>query len=162
MPPSTTTLSNSGQTPRKRRCCAFEENPVTYSAPAGLYQPRSKIAIFPRNREGWMKRGTTRQGVIVERRGVTTAMSLCPRRAGDACHQPGKRRGWVAVDAREPGGLNAAMGMFTVRVRVANPSAPDRFFDDDFWVDTGALYSFMPEDRLAAIGLAPVQSREII
>jgi predicted aspartyl protease len=54
------------------------------------------------------------------------------------------------------------MGMFTVRVRVANPSAPDRFFDDDFWVDTGALYSFMPEDRLAAIGLAPVQSREII
>src|SRR5262245_16026527 len=54
------------------------------------------------------------------------------------------------------------MGMFTVQVRVANPGDPARWFDEDFWVDTGALYSFVPEDRLAAIGLAPLRSREII
>src|SRR5262245_61928307 len=54
------------------------------------------------------------------------------------------------------------MGMFTVQVRVANPGDPARWFDEDFWVDTGALYSFVPEDRLAAIGLAPLGSREII
>ncbi len=52
--------------------------------------------------------------------------------------------------------------MFTVRVRVANPTDPERFFEEDFWVDTGALYSFIPEDRLAAIGLTPIRSREIV
>jgi predicted aspartyl protease len=54
------------------------------------------------------------------------------------------------------------MGMFTVRVRVTNPADAARSFEEDFWVDTGALYSFIPEDRLAEIGLQPVRSREII
>ena len=48
--------------------------------------------------------------------------------------------------------MNAARGMFKVRVRVTNPSDASGFFEDEFWVDTGALYSFVPEDRLEGIG----------
>jgi predicted aspartyl protease len=54
------------------------------------------------------------------------------------------------------------MGMFQVRARVANPGDPARFFDEDFWVDTGALYTFVPEDRLQAIGLLPTRARDLI
>jgi hypothetical protein len=54
------------------------------------------------------------------------------------------------------------MGMFQVRVRVTNPAAPDRSFEELFWVDTGALYSFVPGKRLAQIGLAPVRSRDLV
>jgi predicted aspartyl protease len=54
------------------------------------------------------------------------------------------------------------MGMFQVRVRVANPSERSRFFEEDFWVDTGALYSFIPEGRLNEIGIRPLRTRELI
>ena len=54
------------------------------------------------------------------------------------------------------------MGMFQIKVRVANPTDPGRSFEEDFWVDTGALYSFVPEDRLAEIGLKPLHARELI
>ncbi len=40
------------------------------------------------------------------------------------------------------------MGMFKKRVRVSNSKDPSQFFEEEFWVDTGALYSFIPEDRL--------------
>lgn len=54
------------------------------------------------------------------------------------------------------------MGMFQVKVKVANPAHPENFFEELFWVDTGALYSFVPEDRLHSIGLQPLRSRELI
>lgn len=54
------------------------------------------------------------------------------------------------------------MGMFKVKIKVANPANPELFFEEDFWVDTGALYSFVPEDRLQEIGLEPLHSRELI
>jgi len=54
------------------------------------------------------------------------------------------------------------MGMFKVRVRVTNPSDASRFFEDELWVDTGALYSFVPEDRLEGIGIDPALSRDVI
>ena len=54
------------------------------------------------------------------------------------------------------------MGMFQVRVSVANPSERSRFFEENFWVDTGALYSFIPEDRLKEIGIQPLLTRELI
>ncbi|MGA9451524.1 MAG: hypothetical protein WBW41_09320 [Verrucomicrobiia bacterium] len=54
------------------------------------------------------------------------------------------------------------MGMFQVNVRVANPAQTEKFFEERFWVDTGALYTFVPEDRLVAIGLKPLRSRELI
>ena len=54
------------------------------------------------------------------------------------------------------------MGMFKVRVTVQNPADSSRRFEEDFWVDTGALYSFVPEDRLHEIGLEPTRSRELV
>ncbi len=54
------------------------------------------------------------------------------------------------------------MGMFKVRVKVANPAKPHLFFEEDFWVDSGAMYTFAPEDRLGAIGLQPTHSRDLI
>ena len=54
------------------------------------------------------------------------------------------------------------MGMFKVAVKIANPADPKRIFKEDFWVDTGALYTFVPEDRLEEIGLTPLRGRELI
>lgn len=54
------------------------------------------------------------------------------------------------------------MGMFQVKVRVANPDEPERSFEEMFWVDTGALYSFVPAPRLDGIGLTPLRSRELV
>lgn len=52
--------------------------------------------------------------------------------------------------------------MFRVRVKVANPASSERSFEEEFWVDTGAVYSFAPEDRLAEIGLEPLRSRDVV
>ena len=57
---------------------------------------------------------------------------------------------------------NACVGMFQVTVRMANPHDATRFFDEKCWVDTGALYTFVPEDRLQQIGIAPLRTRELI
>jgi predicted aspartyl protease len=54
------------------------------------------------------------------------------------------------------------MGMFRVRVRIANPAEPERSFEELFWVDAGALYSFVPGKRLEEIGLEPIRSRELV
>lgn len=54
------------------------------------------------------------------------------------------------------------MGMFQVTVTVANPRDASRCFDEKFWVDTGALYTFVPEDRLEQIGITPLRARELI
>jgi clan AA aspartic protease len=52
--------------------------------------------------------------------------------------------------------------MFQVQVRVSNPSERSRFFEENFWVDTGALYSFVPEGRLKEIGISPLRARELV
>lgn len=54
------------------------------------------------------------------------------------------------------------MGMFRKRVRVSNIKDPDRFFEEEFWVDTGALYSFVPEDYLERIGVEPSVTRNLV
>ena len=52
--------------------------------------------------------------------------------------------------------------MFKIQVRIANPADPDKFFEEYFWIDTGALYTFIPENRLQTIGLEPISSRNLI
>jgi hypothetical protein len=54
------------------------------------------------------------------------------------------------------------MGMFQIRVKVSNPVERSRFFEKNFWVDTGALYSFVPEGRLKEIGISPLRARDFI
>jgi predicted aspartyl protease len=54
------------------------------------------------------------------------------------------------------------MGMIKKRVRVSSSKNPELFFEDEFWVDTGALYSFVPEDRLKSIGVEPRGTRNLV
>ena len=46
------------------------------------------------------------------------------------------------------------MGLTYVSCTVCNSLDPTRAFDAQFLVDTGALFSFAPRDRLASIGVA--------
>jgi predicted aspartyl protease len=52
--------------------------------------------------------------------------------------------------------------MFKEKVRVTNSGDPGRFFEEGFWVDTGVLYSFIPEDLLQRIGVEPAATRNLI
>jgi predicted aspartyl protease len=54
------------------------------------------------------------------------------------------------------------MGMFKKKVRVVNSKNPELFFEEAFWVDTGALYSFVPEDRLEGIRVEPAATRHLV
>lgn len=54
------------------------------------------------------------------------------------------------------------MGMVKKRVKVCNSKAPERCFEGEFWVDTGALYSFVPEDYLNRIGVEPSATRTLV
>ena len=52
--------------------------------------------------------------------------------------------------------------MFQVGVTVSTVGEPARSFTDRFRVHTRALYTFIPEDRLHAIGVEPLRSRELL
>jgi len=54
------------------------------------------------------------------------------------------------------------MGMFKKRIRVSNIKRPELFFEEEFWIDTGALYSFAPEDFLERISVEPAATRHLI
>jgi clan AA aspartic protease len=54
------------------------------------------------------------------------------------------------------------MGMFKKKVRVSNSKNPNLFFEKEFWVDTGALYSFIPEDYLEKIEVEPAAKRNLV
>jgi predicted aspartyl protease len=55
-----------------------------------------------------------------------------------------------------------SMGMLKKRIRVSNSKNPELSFEEEFWIDTGALYSFVPEDRLKAIGVEPAATRKLV
>jgi len=52
--------------------------------------------------------------------------------------------------------------MFKKKVKVSNINNSNQFFEEEFWVDTGALYSFVPEDYLQKIGVEPSGKRNLI
>ena len=54
------------------------------------------------------------------------------------------------------------MGMFKKKVKVSNIRDSNQFFEEEFWIDTGALYSFVPEDYLEKIGVEPTAKRNLI
>ena len=54
------------------------------------------------------------------------------------------------------------MGMMQKRVKVSNSKDPSQFFEEEFWVDTGALYSFVPEEHLKRIGVEPAATRTLV
>lgn len=51
------------------------------------------------------------------------------------------------------------VGSKRVRVTVRNPAATERCWEGTFLVDTGAIDSLVPRNRLAQVGLRPVARR---
>ena len=51
------------------------------------------------------------------------------------------------------------MGVTHVSVTVRNPAAPERVWDGEFLVDTGAIDSLVPRIRLESIGIRPGGTR---
>ncbi len=54
------------------------------------------------------------------------------------------------------------MGMFKKKVKVSNIRKPELSFEEEFWIDTGALYSFVPEEYLERIGVEPSATRDLV
>ena len=54
------------------------------------------------------------------------------------------------------------MGMFKKKIKVSNSKNPKQFFEEEFWVDAGDLYSFAPEDYLERIGIELSVKRNLI
>jgi hypothetical protein len=54
------------------------------------------------------------------------------------------------------------MRVLQVEVTIANLADPGRAFKEMFWVDTGAMYSYVPKDRLQQIEVAPRTTREFV
>jgi clan AA aspartic protease len=54
------------------------------------------------------------------------------------------------------------MGMFKKKIKVSNSKKPELSFEDEFWVDTGAMYSFVPEDLLQRIEVEPAATRTLV
>ena len=52
------------------------------------------------------------------------------------------------------------MGLTSVRMQVANFAAPEIAEEVEFLVDSGAIYSVVPGEILARLGLAPRRQRE--
>lgn len=52
--------------------------------------------------------------------------------------------------------------MFKKKVIVSNLSDASKYFSADFWIDTGAIYSFIPEDFLEKIEFQPEETRTLI
>jgi clan AA aspartic protease len=51
------------------------------------------------------------------------------------------------------------MGATHVTVTIRNPANPQKYYEDLFLVDTGAIDSLAPRDKLEAIGLKPKAKR---
>ncbi|MDI6739983.1 MAG: hypothetical protein QME74_06425 [Candidatus Edwardsbacteria bacterium] len=52
--------------------------------------------------------------------------------------------------------------MFKKRIKVSNTKKSELFFEEEFWIDTGALYSFIPEDYLERISVEPSTTRNLV
>jgi clan AA aspartic protease len=47
------------------------------------------------------------------------------------------------------------MGMTSVHAKVANPADHSKFIEEEFLVDSGAIYTVLPEELLSKIGIKP-------
>ncbi len=52
------------------------------------------------------------------------------------------------------------MGLTVLKVEVGNPSAPERAEEIEFLVDSGAIYSVVPSQILARLGIKPIAREE--
>lgn len=49
------------------------------------------------------------------------------------------------------------MGTFKAKLRVWNPAQPEKVYEPEVWVDTGAAFSWVSRSQLEAMGIAPLR-----
>ncbi len=54
------------------------------------------------------------------------------------------------------------MGLTFVTVKVANPAEPARSFEDKFLIDSGAVYTVAPAEKLEEIGIKSHSKRSFV
>jgi predicted aspartyl protease len=54
------------------------------------------------------------------------------------------------------------MGLVKKKIKVSNSKKPELFFEEEFLIDSGALYSFVPEELLKQIDVEPAATRNLI
>ncbi len=54
------------------------------------------------------------------------------------------------------------MGMVKKKIKLSNSKKPELSFEEEFWVDTGALYSFVPQEFLEKIEVEPAATRNLV
>ena len=64
------------------------------------------------------------------------------------------------LDDERRGEYSRRVGLTSVRMQVANFAAPEIAEEVEFLVDSGAIYSVVPGEILARLGLAPRRERE--
>jgi len=52
------------------------------------------------------------------------------------------------------------MGMTNVKLRVKNPQRPSKEYVGRFLVDSGAIFTVVPEDELKSLGIKPVREED--
>ena len=60
---------------------------------------------------------------------------------------------------REIKGRGGNVGATYINVAIRNPSEPDRVWDGEFLIDTGAVDTLVPRQHLEAIGIVPEGTR---
>ncbi len=77
-----------------------------------------------------------------------------PASPSETDRRPGRLVGFRPANRRR-----LPVGATHVNVIVRNPADPDRTWESEFLVDTGAIDSLVPRQHLEAIGIAPVGRR---
>lgn len=49
------------------------------------------------------------------------------------------------------------MGTFKTKLRVWNPAQPEKVYEPEVWVDTGAAFSWISRSQLERLGIAPLR-----
>jgi len=49
------------------------------------------------------------------------------------------------------------MGTFKAKLRVWNPAQPEKVYEPEVWVDTGAAFSWVSRSQLEAMGISPLR-----
>ena len=54
------------------------------------------------------------------------------------------------------------MGITVIRTIIKNPEKPSKSIEEDFLVDSGAVYSVVPEDKLLKLGIKPHRKQNFV
>ena len=69
------------------------------------------------------------------------------------------KTGWRLFRRNTARKMGDSVGATFVTVTIRNPADPERFWEGEFLIDTGAVDSLVPRQHLEAIGISPKKQR---